>query len=420
MKKWILLISLLLPGIGRSATFDVFTSTKFGTYVAPCSGYFEPISTWTFQVGIATATNLNTCRTNTDVWTQLEPSEEVFNFTTLDQEVAISTGAGQLFLMTLPIYNQVWSQKGCADTHCPHTVMLQYYQFVKRLVQHYKGVITYWEIWNEPNLANAWNGEANPVADEYLEILKTASRAIREVDPTSTILLGGLAFPESQTAYLDRLLKLGGGSYFDKYNIHTYGSNSDPSAIDALNNTNAEMVKWNASKPIWITETNGTAGHFTDTNPPGTETKKAAYLVENFAIYLSTSNVERIIFHALRGCGQEIGVSPNYDFGMYDFNMSTLPVANAWKFFQNRLFGYTPHSPVSSTAFNNYQFTKVGGNDRYVLWPTTTSATGASPGSYSSVAVTDMFGVTTTTFTAATFPSVVFYSTGPVFLEGIP
>lgn len=419
MKKSLLIGLLFLAGTARAVNFDVFTSTKFGTYVAGCSGYFEPISTWTLQVAIATGTNLNTCRTNTDVWTQLEPSEGVFNWATMDQEVGISTGAGQQFIFTLPIYNQNWSQKGCADTHCSTSVMLQYYQFVKTLVLHYKGVISLWEIWNEPNLPGSWNGETNPIPDEYMDVLKTASRAIRDADPTATILLGGLAFPENQYGYLDRLLALGAGNYFDKYNFHTYGSNPDPLVADALNNTRMEMTKWNQVKPIWITETSLTAIRFSDMTPPGDETQKAAYLVRTFAIVLSTSGVERVVWHALRDCGQEIGINPNLDFGMYDFNMSTFPAAVAWKAFQNRLLGYTPNSPVSTPVFNMYQFTK-GANTRYVLWPKVSSAAGLTAGSFSAMAVTDMFNTTTSTFTAASLPAVVFYSTAPVFLEGVP
>lgn len=422
MKKIFLIGFLFLSGSAFASSYDTFTSTKFGTFVAGCSGYFATASTWTYQVAIATSANLNTCRTNTDVWTQLEPSEEVFNWTTLDQEVAISTHAGQSFMITLPIYNQRWSQSGCADTHCPHTVMLQYYQFVKRMVQHYKNVVTVWEIWNEPNIN--WNGAdvANFTTDPkaYFDILKTASRAIREVDPTSTILLAATAFPESQSAYMNALMALGAGSYFDKYNIHTYSANPNSGIDNALSNITTIMNTYGQVKPIWVTEMSIVGSRFTDVIPSETEASKANYLTKSFAVLLSTHNVERIIWHTLRDCGTEVGQATNFNFGMYDFNVSTHPAANAWKAFQARLLGYTAQDPFLTTSFSNYYFKKTGANDRYVLWANTGTVTGASPGAYTSVAVTDMFNVTTTTYSAAAFPSVSFSSSTPVFLEGIP
>ena len=53
-----------------------------------------------------------------------------------------------------------------------------------------------WQIWNEPHLQGYWNTSGrgrNAWAREYAELLKSASRRIRELDPGATVVLAGLA-----------------------------------------------------------------------------------------------------------------------------------------------------------------------------------------------------------------------------------
>jgi hypothetical protein len=50
--------------------------------------------------------------------------------------------------------------------------------------------ITRWEIWNEPDLTTNWN--TTPFAPSYVSLLRVASRAIRQADPSATVVLAAL------------------------------------------------------------------------------------------------------------------------------------------------------------------------------------------------------------------------------------
>lgn len=396
----------------------VSTSNFFGTYVAGCAGYYETISTWNAQVALSTTVFFNTARTNTDVWTALEPQEGRFNFATMDQEIAISTTAGMDFIFTLPIYNSIWGYpKNQPTTHYSEGIMLRYYDFVKHMCDHYKGVVHNWEVYNEANLS--WNGEGSPVAAEYYDILKTAYIAIKNSDPTNLVLLGGLAFPESQTSWIDSLLARGGGNYFDIYNIHMYADNPTPGWAQGLGNSYAEMNKYGISKPIWITETSQTGSHYISGTQAQNEDMKAVWLVENFALALSTASIQRVLWHTLRKCGQELStpVIPNYDFGLYDFNLSSQPASNAWAGFNERFQNYTADgSTTALTGLTNFQFHN-GSTLRAIGWAPSGTVTGLTvPSAYASIGLRDKFDNFISSYTTAAFSSVII-TTQPVYFE---
>jgi hypothetical protein len=107
-------------------------------------------------------------------------------------------------------------------------------RFAAAAVARYRqtpGVI--WEIWNEPNSDGFWKPKRN--ADEYMALLKRAVAAMRKVDPTATIINGGvLELSWSVTrAYLDRCFELGLLNLIDGLGVHLYGGrdNTHPERI---------------------------------------------------------------------------------------------------------------------------------------------------------------------------------------------
>jgi len=60
--------------------------------------------------------------------------------------------------------------------------------FVSTVVQHYKGRIRLYEIWNEPDLG-FWRG----TTDEYIHVLRLAYAEIHKADPNALVLSGGFA-----------------------------------------------------------------------------------------------------------------------------------------------------------------------------------------------------------------------------------
>lgn len=131
----------------------------------------------------------------------------------------------------------------------PPKDMNAWYEFVKTIATRYKGRITEWEIWNEEDLNYFWKGSV----EQFVELMKYAYIALKEVDENNTVIMGGLALSSSGGDYnphfLEEFLYKGGGKYVDVYAFHVYDNFSEK--YEYMKET---LQKFNENKPIWITE----------------------------------------------------------------------------------------------------------------------------------------------------------------------
>lgn len=115
--------------------------------------------------------------------------------------------------------------------------------FMYELVSRYKDRVTYWELWNEPDIDpdlvlpdsryGCWGDEDSDDygGSYYAEMLKEAYPRIKQADPTAQVLLGGLLLdcdPErvcpaqKSGMFLQGVIDNGGGDYFDGVSYHAY------------------------------------------------------------------------------------------------------------------------------------------------------------------------------------------------------
>ena len=110
--------------------------------------------------------------------------------------------------------------------------------FVRRMAQQYRGRISHWVIWNEPDvwdMANPGSTWAGSVED-YARLLKAAYLAVNHVDPAQQVLMAGQTYfwdwSHGRRRYLDRLLDAiavdpeapAHGYYFDAIPYHLYST----------------------------------------------------------------------------------------------------------------------------------------------------------------------------------------------------
>jgi uncharacterized protein YjdB len=204
---------------------------------------------------------------------------------------------------------------------------------LKEAVQRYGDDIRYWEIHNEPNLLNYWNADPNRWDSEngiergrgsddpnsvynqavhrYVQWLELAHDAIKEVDPTVTVILGGLS-EWIMEDFMDRLTLEQAYLYFDEVAFHPYAENTNPvpeQTVARLDSFKEKMSHWPAphnDKPIWITEI---GFHVSDigTSPPGSipndingqldEATKAYYLQKTMQLLIQNLEQPRPIFY---------------------------------------------------------------------------------------------------------------------------
>jgi hypothetical protein len=123
-----------------------------------------------------------------------------------------------------------------------------YGDFMHALVTRYHARVHYWEIGNEPDVSpNSWTGSLKAYVDL---MLKPGYEAVKEVDPTAQVVMGGLALSVRMTA----IYAAGAGPYFDIANFHAYyeAPSGDSTAMDFVRN--AMHANGDDSKPVWMTE----------------------------------------------------------------------------------------------------------------------------------------------------------------------
>jgi hypothetical protein len=165
-----------------------------------------------------------------------------------------------------------WTRAGGneAGTLAPPDDYRDYGDFVHAVVSRYKGRITYYQIWNEPNIYPEW-GEGPVDPEAYTELLKVGYARAKEADPQAIILSAGLApttevTPENlaDLAFLQGMYDAGARDYFDILSVQGYGLWNGPTDRrvhpDRANFSRVLLIRelmvrnGDAHKPIWASE----------------------------------------------------------------------------------------------------------------------------------------------------------------------
>lgn len=104
-------------------------------------------------------------------------------------------------------------------------------RYVRFMVDHFKGKIHYWALWNEEDIGY-WNPWGNP--EEYGHLLQAMAKAVHETDPDAKVIYGGQADPIRDFAKR-ALDACGCAADIDVFAYHTYpgyGQNFNPESED--------------------------------------------------------------------------------------------------------------------------------------------------------------------------------------------
>lgn len=129
-------------------------------------------------------------------WLNLEPRNDLWDFSRLDRFVAKARAKGvddiSLVLGGTPRWaakqvrptDAAWMGPGSAS---PPKRLSDWSDFVSKVAQRYRGLITSYEIWNEPNNVTFWSGSR----PRWAQMVQVASEAIRSADPDVTVVASG-------------------------------------------------------------------------------------------------------------------------------------------------------------------------------------------------------------------------------------
>jgi hypothetical protein len=154
-------------------------------------------------------------------------------------------------LFTIPPWLAGCTAAGAvAQSRCAPGDDAEYGSLISQIVTHADPVIRDWEIWNEPDSPEFFSGSPR----QYAMMLRTAHNAIKAVDPSANVLLGGIS-SSSGMGWLAQVLATPGADAvhaFDIANVHERGW------LDGLV---GDLVGWRwflaahgFTGPVWVTE----------------------------------------------------------------------------------------------------------------------------------------------------------------------
>jgi hypothetical protein len=238
-------------------------------------------------------------------WHRIEPENGTFVWTDYDRAADEYVRRG-IHVLPILCYDAAWHPNQSPNTDAYRE---QYGRFVYETVKHFKGRITAYEIWNEPNISIFWHPEPN--VSDYTALLKVAYREAKRADPSVTVVGGAVAGMD--WAFIEAMLKGGAGDAMDALSIHPYQGNlgsvgpEEGGLARDLRRLKALLKQYgHAEMPVWITEMGNRtvpdpsvpAGQ---PQPTGrvTETQQANLLVRSYAVALS-EGVQRLFWFNLQ------------------------------------------------------------------------------------------------------------------------
>lgn len=153
-------------------------------------------------------------------WNTIEAEDDVFDFSSYDAVIDAYNDA-DMKVLGLLTYSATWSSTDSSDGYEFYPPQEdEWREYVRTVVAHYAGEITYWEIWNEPNDNHFWRG----TDEEYADILLAAYEEIKTVNPKAKVVMGGSAGADS--AFFRTICSaLDGEIAFDIVGVHQYREN---------------------------------------------------------------------------------------------------------------------------------------------------------------------------------------------------
>ena len=158
-----------------------------------------------------------------------------------------------------------------AGDRAPPDDLQDFVNYAIAVAQRYRGRISHYQIWNEPNIYPEWgNNPIDPAG--YTDMLCRTYEALKQVDPEIVVISGAIG-PTialdgtrdlSDLVFLQALYDHGGGDCFDVLSAQGYGLRSGPSdrrlratSVNVTRHTYYRDImarNGDAHKPIWLSE----------------------------------------------------------------------------------------------------------------------------------------------------------------------
>ncbi len=169
-------------------------------------------------------------------WDKIEPVQGEYKWDSLDAIFKALERYPSLSLLPVIINTPAWARadSGIDNPTVPPRNPSDFADFVAQVARRYGSQITYYQIWDEPNLRDAWGG-LDPRPADYVALLAAAYTAIHSHDPNASVIAAALA-PTIETGpanlsdvlFLEAMYAAGAKTYMDAVAAKPYGFNDSP------------------------------------------------------------------------------------------------------------------------------------------------------------------------------------------------
>ncbi len=182
-------------------------------------------------------------------WNNIEKTPGNFDFSSMDQFTQTALQHNKKIIAVL-CYDAGWIH----NDNKPHEYISpehynSYIHYVTETVNRYKGQVTAFEIWNEPNLKTKrfWKGSD----DEFINLFKNTVKAIKSIDPTILVTTPGLSRGDGK--YLQKMFEADAMKNVDVISFHPYAVTLTgyQKQIERIQNT---AKKYGFKGDLWISE----------------------------------------------------------------------------------------------------------------------------------------------------------------------
>lgn len=203
-------------------------------------------------------------------WSRTEKEKGYFDFSWLDQVVDALIAMGIQPFFNVGYGNRLWNPdsptQDAVGWHPMHyeDTKAAWLRYIAALVDHFAERVTYYEIWNEPDIPTFWKPQA-PDPALYTALVKLTAPVIRQRQPSAKILGGVMANGHKPQGldFLEGCLESGMADYIDGISFHPYeqvpemGNGKGFAALRALLDQVKPELEWWQSEGGWPTQTGG-------------------------------------------------------------------------------------------------------------------------------------------------------------------
>ncbi len=210
-------------------------------------------------------------------WDNVNPEQNEWDFERFDSLMDLADRNGIKVIAVLA-YDVEWIYPGGRALRNISPELSGYYlEYVRRVVERYRGRVDAWEIWNEPNI-KFWKGADS----DFFALASQTGQLINEIDKETPLLVGAtFRTPEK---FIRGLYEYGAFEYADALSIHPYAATPAGVSRQIIKAQNI-LEELSLNRELWITE----IGYPTRGIVPSrvSETRFAEYVIKTLTISTS-------------------------------------------------------------------------------------------------------------------------------------